>query len=143
MSFSRKKTRQYAYILLLPAILLVLSFTLITPVYYQNLKDISGKSLSCNTPKEQPLVNKELTFIMTFFTENEIMMNVANHHIINRGVQDGRQLVTVITCVLAVLLCGYAVMLQYMKCYVRKTGNQVPLLALSRGGHAPPLSKAI
>ncbi len=143
MNFSRKKTRKYASFLLLPAMILVLCFTLITPLYYQNVKELSGKNMPYHTSEKNPLVYKELTLIITVFTENEILTNAANHHIINRGVQDGRQLITVISCILAILVSGYVILLQYMRCYRRKTSNHVPLLALSIGGHAPPFIKKI
>ncbi|MDD3173854.1 MAG: hypothetical protein PHF63_09365 [Herbinix sp.] len=138
MTISRKSTSQFTCILFLLGIMFFLILILTPSVYNQTGNSVSGKSLSGSMTDKDTPINHVRSFIITILIENEILTDVTANHTINRSLQEGRKLITIVSYILAVLLTGYGVLVHYKRYLIRETDQNLSLIAISKGGHAPP-----
>lgn len=136
---SRLKDLRQAFLLLLCFIFL--SYLVLTPpVYELQYHATHGNNLpSTSAAKADPMNwGKENSYITTLYNENDILTDaVSTLNEIRNGV-DERQLIYRGIDVIDALLVAYGVLLYYKKCFMNITVLRIPILATSKGGHAPP-----
>lgn len=133
MNLSRRSNKQFRYIALVSGFIFLSYLVLTPPVYNQTGEMVSGISLHGSG------LVKQTSLITSVFTESELLTDVVAYHIINRSQQASRQLPILVSCTLAILLSGYGILVHNSQCPKRETNQHTSLLAISRGGHAPPL----
>lgn len=86
-----------------------------------------------------PSKNDTTAFISTVFIKSELLSDIEINYVIHNSFKLVRNLPGTGLYALAFSLISYCIIVSYMKCYIRKSDQQVPLLASSMGGHAPPV----
>lgn len=133
-----RKNRQA---LLLIQCFIFLSYLILSPPMYDiNYKESHNTNLSEHQSTEQRPMNAEqgYLFFTTLYYGNDILTEALTSIAGLGNAAEDRQLVFGGLYILALLLAGYRVLLNYKRSFVSPTSRHIPLLAISKGGHAPP-----
>ena len=138
MNFSRKNTKKSSYILLLSGIAFLLYYAFTPPVYsiYEELQ--SGDRLTDHAKTMFGTMRQDMSFLLSSMNDNEILTDVVMQNYITRSMQSNRQKLSLFFDSLAILLMGYHLTKLIKRCYRPRNDQDTHLIALSKGGHAPP-----
>jgi len=133
------KNRHQAFLLLLCFIFL--SYLFLAPhlfeIEYRFLHSnaLSGSNIEKNIPMDS---EREYSYITTLRYKNDILTEgtFSFNQFNNEG--EDRQLIFRGFYMIAALVAGYSLLLYYRRNYVKPTYRHIPLLSISKGGHAPP-----
>lgn|GEM_PF-3776074 len=118
-----------------------LSYLILSPPMYEvTYQESHDTNLSEHQSTEQrPMnTNQGYLFLTTLYYGNDILTEALTSIAGLGSAGDDRQLIFGGLYILAALLAGYGVLLNYKRCFVIPTSRHIPLLAISKGGHAPP-----
>lgn len=133
MSLGRGIAKQNRNIALVASVVLLLYLVLTPPVY-------NYKSVTISSTNQPGIgITKHTAFLTAVLSESESLSDVMTYHIINRNQQSVRLLPNLIFYALAVLLAGYGILIHICKSMTQQKNQNTSELALSKGGHAPPL----
>ena len=133
------KNRHQAFLLLLCFIFL--SYLFLAPhLYEREYRTLHGKALpGSKVEKQIPMDSgREYSYITTMSYKNDILTEgtFSFNQFNNEG--EDRQLIFRGFYMIAALVAGYSLLLYYRRNYVKPTYRHIPLLSISKGGHAPP-----
>lgn len=136
MNISKKKI---SYILLLSIMITLLYLVVIPSAYKQTTSQTTGINISNNLNNKTPMKHTGRTaFLMAVFNENEFLTEVVTGYIINSNVQDYTKLLKIVFSVFIVMLTSFGALIHYRKNFNGKMNRPKSVIALSKGGHAPP-----
>lgn len=140
MIYGRKMKQQFSYISLLLGAIVLLQFGF-TPFSSTHTGEyISDKSSSQNETNKQNLIvyGSKASFITTVFSYNDLLLDMVRYYEISKTMQAYRQMSGFTIDILSVLLAAYGLFILYKRCSIPRTVKHISVLAMSRGGHAPP-----
>lgn len=117
-----------------------LAYLLLIPTFHQVERTIfRGKIiLDLKESWQMPMNTNREHFIETLYNENDVLTSATSSFAQYRNALEDRQLILKGLYIIAAMLAGYFVLLYCRRYYVKSTDGHVPLLSISRGGHAPP-----
>lgn len=140
LKIGRKISKQFSYILLLSCFIFLLYLVLSPSIYcktdgYISCMGVSDRMADGSAPIKY---KNQVYYIITAFTANEFFTEAISGRMANRTAQNFRQLLRVVLYIFAAMLSGFGILIHYRKCFLCRTGQLASILALSKGGHAPP-----
>lgn len=138
MNFSRKNTKRYSYFLMLSGIAFLLCFAITPPAYKLNGKIFPYESSSENVTAVHKPMRQNVSYLIANISNYELLADVVLQHYVVRNIQNSGQKPAVLFDMLTVLLTAYFIIKLTDRYYKHVNDHNIPLLALSKGGHAPP-----
>lgn len=130
MNLYRKSTNTFLRVSYLLSAVFLLQL-IVTPISYTQGLNIAPK-------QSNPFRQHAQVFIISDFTGNEILTDVETNHFISRNLRDFQRLLNRILNTLSLPFVSFGILLCYFLPSFRKPEQNIPVLATSMGGHAPP-----
>ncbi len=131
MKYCLKYARRFFFVAILTCVVMLL---------YQNSEAAAPKGMTGNISGHRLPVTQEngSLLLASAMNDNELLTDVVSYYIMNRSQQANRMVSGFIFYTLAILLLGYWIQIQSSRYVKRDNKQQIPVLAISMGGHAPP-----
>ena len=135
----KKNAATFMQILLTLCAVFLLHIILSPLAYLQELTFQSRVTRSSSSAKQtSPIERFGESYIISDFAGNDILTDFENNHIINRNLGDFRRLLINVINTFMLPLVSFGVLLYCVYIINKKPKQQIPVMAISIGGHAPP-----